>query len=253
MFEANWYSFLHVFNGPLWDYSHYCTGPDCCRGPDGTPYHLPTTKARMKRAVVKVIYRDLPRLPEKAKWGKTFPCVVWFILAMACRMLQYSYDIAFDPKDFAVKVKMADVGNFDYFEQVNWRGTQGIRAANGRELIQDPNSLIMLVLLAVIMESLHYLHMWLLLMSSVLRRRKMAPPSHAPLMDFCDPARSVVSQVSEWYSRLLPGQSSRLRLIWMPTHDSWEAWCGDERNLPMLTTSDDAFCFAAVGYIDGYG
>ena len=177
-----WVAFFAVFNGlPCHGLAHFCIDAACCGG-----YNLHVTKHKMREAIIGLVYRCLPAIPEKGKWLCCGPCTDWFLVASTHGIIQHSWGAAFD----AVTVDVSIAGAS---EQLDWHRLQGRRARDGGIFIRSPSMPMQLVIVCLAQEPLRWLTMWFLSRSGVKGRARAAASRRPPLARFREPCK-----VADW-------------------------------------------------------
>lgn len=218
-----WREYVAVFNGPLWKpMRHFCSHPGCCNNFDAA-----ATKEKMRRALVGLTFRAMPMVPVKTKWTKTLPCVIWFVLAVAClESLQVAWPVAFNELSVTVASLPRDAGGVvDHveMEQIHWHAVQGSRARAGLAMIRDPRTPTKLLVLGLTMEVTMHLTRWFMKRGAPSTRFRPSPTSG--LMDFVNLEQSPVTMVLQYFSAMLAGQAQRLKLLWLRDGSaSWDEW-----------------------------
>lgn len=227
IWRSAWEDFTSVFNGPLWGpIRHHCADASCCSGHDAKE-----TKRRMSHAVTHLQLRAMPSVPQKATWTKTLPCVVWFVLAMACsQLLQSLWPVAFGQMSVNVAVVAAQFVAADFtdpaqVEQIHWQVVQGSRAKAGLMMVKDPATPVRLLILGLVVEVTMSLTRWFMHRAAPSTRFRPSQRACA-LVDFVNLVASPVTKALQALSAMLSGQAQRLRLLWMRNGGaSWEEWC----------------------------
>lgn len=162
--------FVLLFNGcwrqPVWQ--HHCLHPTCCRGEDGA-FDEGVMRKKMVAAVLCLLFATMPTTPEKGKWTKTWPCLVWFAqglgvhdtirqaLALACEEGHASR-----PAGTANQPGGDDGSGFD----VDLQAIRGVRRRRSESFAANAESKYNLFLMCVLMEPLRFLCAWFLRASS---------------------------------------------------------------------------------------
>jgi hypothetical protein len=238
--EASWKEFLDVFNGAIWEgMVHHCHRPECCQGHDAK-----VTQDRMRRCLAGLLFRAMPTVPVKSKWTKLGPCLDFFLLASCCcRTLPDVWPIAFSKLKVNISI---DVHDQAYLEEVNWHAVQGGRAKAGGAMVADPTIGARLVVLALVLEPLRWLHRWFMASSSPVSKAEPTHYQHSALMDFVDPCRSPITRVLQYYSAMLRGSVSRLCLVWVRAgKGSFDEWAASEESQWLLCVFRQAVTTAA--------
>ncbi len=227
--ERSLHEFFAVWNGSLKDdgcLTHYCLGPSCCAS-------RAVTEKRAYRAVFWLLHGK-PCTPTVSRWTKVGVCVdFWLrgsILCIFRNLLQMAVqDLSFDAR--------TDMGGDDRFNVNNYTdaaeaaaedfpAVAGRRLARTRELLGDRTHRTRLAILAVIMEPIRRLHVYFLAKSQM-RPTWGKPPA---ICDLLQPHKSILVSVLQYYSSLLCGTGSRLRLIWQlhGGHGSMAEWAASQ-------------------------
>lgn len=183
----------------------------------------------MRSALIGLTFRAMPCVPVKSKWTKTLPCIVRFVMAVAClSCLQSAWPLAFG----RLSVQMSPLGLMAHgamgavqMKEIHWQSVQGACAKAGLAMIKDPRTPTRLVILGIVIGATMCLTRWFMKRSAPSSRLRSFPKCCA-LMDFVNPELSPVTRVLQLLSALLAGQSPRLRLVWQRDGGaSWEEWC----------------------------
>ena len=218
---------------------HNCLSWDCCNG-----FQESVTVARVRDSITNVILRALPPIPIKAKWTKTGPCTVFFMLGMSVgKILRWVWEVGLS----SLKQRLVVSGEDQcYLEDVNWHVVASSRAQKGRKLLSNPDTGTLLVIMVLLMEPSRWLTSWFMGKSSSVSRAKANALIEPPLMEFVDWLRSPITKVLQYYSSLLMGTAHRLKLLWVRAgYKSFEDWAADPANSTWLAILRQAVTVAA--------
>ena len=110
-----------------------------------------------------------------------------------------------------------------------WHAVANKRVTVGKANISRDGFAEELAIFALVLEPLRWLTGWYLYFGSSSRRRAFRAP---PLCTWTNEARSPVTRVLQYFSKLLAGRTSRLILLYKTGgYDTFEAWC---RGRPQL-------------------
>jgi hypothetical protein len=144
-----------------------------------------------------------------------------------------------------LKVK-TQAGPNEHWEQVRWQVLSGKRLKAGGQFASSPMSQTILLIAAIVSESLRFLTRWFLSRRSHASRSKPKHWQASPLMDFANPLVSPVFRVLQYFAACLQGAAPRLKLLWgRQGFRSFSHWAGSAANAEALAMLRRAITCAA--------
>ena len=213
---------IAIFNGDISvdKWHHHCCSPSCCSGTAG-PHDVSIMRRRMVDSVLKVVLATLPTTPQKGKWTKTWPCVVWFLRAMGVHNM-FSQALRITSEHHRQPQVAPSVGD-DVVSgmDIDFARIKGIRRQRAEKFASNPSVRFNVSLVCVVLEPLRFLCGWFLGASSAtFGGRDVMPPA----IDLSSVRSSLVFAMMRHFASMLRGTSSRCLLLWAFEERSFEIW-----------------------------
>ncbi|CAJ1389305.1 unnamed protein product [Effrenium voratum] len=152
-------------------------------------------------------------------WTKLGPCLDFYMAAQHQNVLGKLLDRA------AWAMKFPQHAELREDEEVDWHGLAGRRFQRARSCLSCREEQFHRTLLAIMVEPLRHLHSVFLKFAHAAADDQNWPPLLGEVWAPC----SKYVAVLQYYSSLLSGQGSRLRLLWqLGGHASMESWFSEE-------------------------
>ncbi|CAE7670376.1 unnamed protein product [Symbiodinium sp. CCMP2592] len=161
-------------------------------------------EAKATRAIVRVLMRSLPCVPLLSDWVKLGPNLDFWMASEFQGVLSALLERA----PWATQLPQYDGSEDVVF--ISWQKLAGSRFHRTKQMLSNHQERFRRTLLTLIVEPLRHLH------STLLKYAHSAPNDEEwpPLLQQIWPACSKFYQVLQYYSVLLEGTGTRLRLLW---------------------------------------
>ena len=241
-YSATWASFLCFWNGDIWSMQrdehrpigpHYCTSPECCKGPAG-PYDLGITHQRALTTTRSLVWRSQPSKPAKGKWTKLLPALLFHMITQGLNggLLNIMFPTAFQKMVTAEVVQLGD--DLAYLLETSWHQVLGVRCKKVAAGLEGHSKFYSIIVLTLVLEPLAWLTRWWMRRSSTARRARAQrlgrPP---PLCDMIWHLASPAVRVLQYLTSLLQGRASRVKLLWGRSgkYNNFQEWAASEPQL----------------------
>ena len=217
-------AFFEFFNGYTWCFTgglgpHYCSSPECCNN-----YDIDTCAKKAVEVIVSLMWRCMPVKPTKGKWTKLGPNVDWHMIGLGIQgILRLTYPHAFANLKVSV-VKTSD--DQEYITDVNWHALQGSRGKKYGDGLKNDDTIVNIIILAIMLEPIRFLTKWFMRRSSQKTRSiKQQRCRNPPICDLVWLHASPAVRTLQYLSCLLQGRAARLKLLWGRKYGSFKEWC----------------------------
>ena len=179
---------------------HKCKGPECCTS-------VAACKRKLVKGIVSVILRSKPGLAILAKWLKLGPVLDFLVASSLSNMLSVLFTMASRNFQFDASPN-SDKGPQDN-SSVDWHKMAGKHHTRSMSCVSSYSRHIHILILAIVVEPLRGLHLWILKTGHSVIDRSWWPP----LLSFLWSRTSRLQMILQYYSMLLAGEGSRLLLL----------------------------------------
>ena len=218
-------SFILVFNCHLGltSWTHECESPECCMR-NGIPFVVEVMREKMSAVASALVLSSLPTTPEKGKWTKSYPCIVWFARCVGPHnMLRDIVELAAD--GLPEQIVRAKGGEDDDAVQcgmdVDFAAIKGYRRQRASAFVSNQDTRFHIFLFCIVVEPLRFLCSFFLRSVSGSHGGGV---EHPPAMDLASPISSPVLAMLRYFGALLRCSSKRTRLLWAFDSDTFEQW-----------------------------
>ena len=168
-----------------------------------TPSLIGNLVDKITEAIRNTILHAMPTIPKTNKWVQLTMCVNWVLLSvMPHNLMKGVYEMAFHELTVKIEKQAAAfeeaVGIHEVFEEANFSKVAGARMKKGRELYHTDENLVSVIVMAIVLEGLHYFTKWLIIRGASNQDARVPPP----LLDLVSLVYSPVVVMRQYFSSL---------------------------------------------------
>ena len=146
-------------------------------------------------------------VPQASKWTKMMPTLIFLLSCDVGALLERALVEASMAFKYPLEVARDDNGAEQ--AEVSWEKLAGKRLHRAIRFLGCPRQRFQVAALCIVIEPLRIMHSRYMTIAN-----KKSSSNRPALLDEVDPSRSMTIKVLQYYSSLLAGQCSTLRLVW---------------------------------------